>query len=174
MTTAVDRVGIKLVSNQNAQRAALVPLAVGLGLGWAFIAIWLVVSCVAFLSSPLWGALLLASLAAFATLLGYLSYTTLRDYCRNYIFEITDTDAVLIVVDRLRRRRFMQMVLLDDIRYVEYYPYKDSASIIFHAPYTKMEVPLWPMGNRGQDVVDFLMGRGLRVVNVHSDDSFPE
>jgi len=174
MTTAIDRTGIKLVSNPQSLRAALVPMAVGIGLGWAFIVIWLVVVCFAFLKSPLWGSLLLASLAAFATLLDFLSYTTLRDSCRDYIFEITDTDAVLLVIDRLHRRRSMQMVLLDDIKYAEYYPYKDSASIIFHAPYTKMEVPLWPMGARSQDVVDFLLGRGVRVVNVHSDENFPE
>jgi hypothetical protein len=174
MTTAINRTGIKLISDPNVQRAALVPFAVGIGLGWVFIVIWGVVACVAFLKSPLWGALLLASLAAFASLLGFLSYTIVRNSCRDYIFEITDTDAVLLVIDRLRRRRSMQMVLLEDIKFAEYYPYRDSASIIFHAPYTKMEVPLWPMGSRGQDVVDFLLGRGVRVVNVQSDDNFPE
>jgi len=174
MTIATSRTGIKLISDPNAQRSAVVPLAVGIGLGWAFIAIWAVVACVAFIKSPLWGLLLLASLAAFATLLGFLSYFMLRDSCRDYIFELTDADAVLTVVDRLRRRKAMKMVLLEDIKYAEYYPYRDSACIILHAAYTKMEVPLWPMGSRGQDVVDFLLGAGVRVVNVHSDDKFPD
>ncbi len=66
------------------------------------------------------------------------------------------------------------MVLLDDVSYGEYYPYGDSACVILHAPYCQMEVPLWPFGERGRDVIDFLTGRGIRVVDVQSDEQIPE
>jgi hypothetical protein len=66
------------------------------------------------------------------------------------------------------------MVLLDDVSYVEYYPYSDSACIIMHACHYEMEVPLWPLGEHGQDVIDFLAGRGIRIVNVQTDDKVPE
>jgi hypothetical protein len=88
--------------------------------------------------------------------------------------ELTDSEANLIVIDRLRKKRGVQMVLLDDITYAEYYPYRDSASIIFHTPYTDMDVPLWPMANQGRDVVDYLDGRGVKIINVQSDDPIPD
>ncbi len=65
------------------------------------------------------------------------------------------------------------MVLLDDVKFAEYYPYCDDSSVIFHAPYTDMEVPLWPMGLHAQDILDFLKGRGVHVINVQSDEKFP-
>jgi hypothetical protein len=37
-----------------------------------------------------------------------------------------------------------------------------------------MEVPLWPLGEQVKDVIDFLDGRGLRIVNVQSDDAIPD
>jgi hypothetical protein len=46
--------------------------------------------------------------------------------------------------------------------------------IILHAPYVDMEVPLWPLSGQGADVVDFLNGRGVNVVNVQSDDKIPD
>jgi hypothetical protein len=79
----------------------------------------------------------------------------------------------LVVTDRKAKKKGTQMLLLADVIYAEYYPYNDSASIIFHTNYARMEVPLWPMGERAQDVVDFLDGRGVRVINVQSDDSMP-
>ncbi len=66
------------------------------------------------------------------------------------------------------------MVLIDDVKYAEYYPYCDSSSMILHTSYAQMEVPLWPLGSRGTDVLDYLIGRGVRVVNVQSDDPIPE
>jgi hypothetical protein len=118
--------------------------------------------------------LLIGWVAVFAAFLGSLTYSMFRDACRRYIFEITDTDAVLTVEDKLKRSRSIEMVVLDDIKYAEYYPYTDSACIIFHTPYLQMEVPLWPMGAHGQDVVDFLGGRGVKVVNVQTDDKIPD
>ncbi len=174
MTAVVERVGLKLVSNPYSNRTGLIPLAVAVALGWIFIFLWFSVALVAMSHNFLAGVMLLCSLSAFATFLGFLTYTMVRDAYRDYIFEITETDAVLILVDRLRHSRSTQMVLLDDIKYAEYYPYRDSASIIFHAPYIQMEVPLWPMGGRAQDVVDFLDGRGVRVVNVQSDEAMPD
>jgi hypothetical protein len=174
MTAVVERVGLKLVSNPYTNRTGLIPLGVAIVLGWVFVLLWCMIAAVAFTQNMLAGAMLLFSLSAFATFLSFLTYTMVRDAYRDYIFEITETDAVLLVIDRLQHKRSTQMVLLDDIKYAEYYPYRDSASIIFHAPYIEMEVPLWPMGGRAQDVVDFLDGRGVRVVNVQSDEPIPD
>jgi hypothetical protein len=174
MITAIEQSGLKLVSDPNASRQELIPVAVGLGLGWAFVCLWLIVACVALAHFFLWGVLLIGSLSAFATFLGFSTWSMVHDAFRDYRFELTDHDACLVVNDRLRGKRSTQMVLLDDVKYVEYYPYTDSASIIFHASYIQMDVPLWPLGTRGQDVVDFLEGRGVKVVNVQSDDKFPD
>jgi len=174
MATQIAQVGLKLVSNRKELRAALFPLAVGIGMGWVCVLLWLGVAYMAYQHSLLWGFLLLLSLSTFALLLGFLTYSTISDACRDYEFEIRDNEAFLMIRDRLRHRSITQMVLLSDVKYAEYYPYQDSASIILHSPYVRMEVPLWPMGSSGQDVVDFLIGRGIRVVNVQSDDLIPD
>ena len=103
-----------------------------------------------------------------------MSYTLIHDAFQEYIFELTDTEAVLLVNDKLKHKKSTFMILLNDVRYAEYYPYSDSSCIILHAPYYEMEVPLWPLGAHGQDVLDFLTGRGIRVVNVQSDERIPE
>jgi hypothetical protein len=65
-------------------------------------------------------------------------------------------------------------VLLADIIYAEYYPYLDSASIIFHTSNSDFEMPLWPMGKHAQDAIDFLTGTGVKVVDVQSDEVIPD
>jgi hypothetical protein len=103
-----------------------------------------------------------------------MTYQVFCDAFKIYTFELTDAEAVLQVFDRLRRKKRVQMVLLDDIKFAEYYPYLDDSSVIFHAPYADMEVPLWPMGLHAQDILDFLKGRGVHVINVQSDEKFPD
>ncbi len=66
------------------------------------------------------------------------------------------------------------MLLIDDIKIGEYYPYSDSASIILYTSYTEMEIPLWPLNHNGQDVIDYLTGRGVKIVNVQFDDKLPD
>lgn len=150
------------------------PLCAALAMGWAFSIVWAVVAFVTMDQNMAWSVLLLLTVATFSCLLGLMSFGLLRDSYRDYVLQLTDTEAILVVIDRWRKRRGTQMVLLDDVSYAEYYPYPDSASIIFHTPYTDMEVPLWPMRNQGRDVVDYLNGRGVKIVNVQSDDEIPD
>jgi hypothetical protein len=174
MSTAINPVGMKLTSNPAAKRALAATLAVGVGLGWVFMTIWLIVAWVAFTNNLIWGCVLFAAVAAFAIVLSTLTYTSVHRICRDYVFELTVNDAVLIVIDRLSKRQSTEMVVMDDIKFAEYYPYPDSACIILHTSYAKMEVPLWPMIHGGGDVLDFLKGRGIRVVNVESDELIPD
>lgn len=103
-----------------------------------------------------------------------MAQTLIRDAHRMYVLELTDSEAVLTVLDSASKRCATQMVLLDDITFAEYYPYRDCSSVILHTAYANMEVPLWPLAGHAQDVLDFLDGRGVRVVNVQSDTPFPE
>jgi hypothetical protein len=105
--------------------------------------------------------------------MGYIAYRLLVDSKRQYVLELNASEAVLTVLDNLHRQKSTQMVLLDDVKYAEYYPYPDSASVILHAPYTMMEIPLWPLGQQSQDVMDFLAGRGIAIVNAQFDDRIP-
>jgi hypothetical protein len=174
MSAKLDNVRMRLVSIPYRERRGLIPFAIALSVFWLLLCVWLAVACIVLFKSLPWGILLLGTVAAFAICLGSFTRGALKDAFRDYVFEISDTEAVLTVEDRLKRRRSTQMVLLNDISYAEYYPYTDSACLIFHAPYIQMEVPLSPMGNRGQDVLDFLNGRGVRVVNVQTDDKIPD
>lgn len=174
MVTAKPQIAIKLVSKPYSKRTGLGPLMVGIAVGWIFAALWAVTGFFALWHNIYWGFTLLASTSGFSLFLSFMTYGMVRDANRSFIFELTDSDAVLYVYDRLKKRKSTQMVLLDDVKYVEYYPYCDSSSMILHTPYAHMEVPLWPLGEQVKDVIDFLDGRGVKIVNVQLDDAIPD
>lgn len=165
---------MKFHSGSYWQRVGLMPMVVSLVFGWLFVGAWLGICAWLFQYNALWSVTIAASTVVFAAYLGLMTYKIISESYREYVLELTDDEAVLSVVDRLRKRKSTQMVLLDDVKYAEYYPYRDSASVILHAPYADMEVPLWPMGSRSQDVIDYLDGRGITVINVQSDDKIPD
>ncbi|MBP9093098.1 hypothetical protein KBI23_18880 [bacterium] len=168
-----DRCSITLTSQPHKRRAGLVPLCTAICLGWAFVLMWLTVAVIILWEWPAWGVLIGLSSVTFGALLTLFGLGLIRDSRREYLLELTESEVVLVVTDRKAKKKGTLMLLLADVTYAEYYPYTDSASIIFHTNYSKMEVPLWPMGDRAQDVVDFLDGRGVRVINVQSDDCLP-
>jgi len=174
MTIVADPPRITLVSRPYRHRVGLIPLIIAVAFGWIFVIAWTILAISVLIHNIYWSVVLLGSTSAFALFLGFMTYSIIRDSQRQYLFEVTDTEAVLQVVDRLKKQKSTQMVLLDDVEWAEYYPYSDSSCIIFHSPYTEMEVPLWPMGGHAQDVVDFLQGRGVKVVNVQFDDAIPD
>ena len=173
MVFAYNQFFLKLNSNPYRQRVGLIPLIIGIGTGWIFVGLWLWVAVIAFPYNHLWAILISLSTLGFATFLSLLSYSLFQDAHREYQLELNDSEAILIVHDRLGKRKATQMMLLDDIKYAEYYPYQDSASVILHGPHAQMEGTTLPMGKRGEDVVDFLAGRGIRVLNVQFDDQLP-
>lgn len=174
MVATFPSVSMRVVSAPYFKRRGLVPLLIGLSIGWIFVCLWGAVAAFLLSNNPAWAFVLFASTFGFASFLCWMSYQVFCDAFKTYTFELTDAEAVLQIFDRLRKTKRIQMVLLDDIKFAEYYPYCDDSSVIFHAPYTDMEVPLWPMGLHAQDILDFLKGRGVRVINVQSDEKFPE
>ncbi|HEY9786091.1 MAG TPA: hypothetical protein V6D17_11855 [Candidatus Obscuribacterales bacterium] len=150
------------------------PMVVAVSAGWVFVVSWLIVGIYCLTHNMYWGAILMISTLAFGGFLAFMSYSLYRDANRRFTFELTDTEAVLYTDDQVSKSQSTQIVLLDDVKYVEYYPYRDSAAIIFHAPYAQMEVPLWPLRDNGTDVIDFLEGRGVKIVNVQFDDAIPD
>jgi hypothetical protein len=165
---------MRIVSSPYSARVGLVPLLVGLALAWVFIVLWLMVACYVWPSSVVWSCMLTLSATAFALIVSLMTFNLIQEAFRQYTFEISETDCVLTVEDKLRHVSSTKILLLSDVKYAEYYPYRDSASIIIHTPYLSMEVPLWSMQRQGADVVDFLGGRGIKVVNVQSDEPIPD
>lgn len=174
MALPITSTKITLISRPYAQRAGLWPMVAMLALSWVFVALWSGMAFWLFTYTPLYSVLIGVSTLAFSFLLFIMSRKIYADSFRNFELEVNDTEAVLSVEDSLHHKRSQQMVLLDDVKFAEYYPFTDSASVILHAPYTDMEVPLWPMENQGHDLIDFLEGRGVNVVNVQSDDKIPD
>lgn len=174
MATSACPVKMHLVSGAYWQRIGLWPMAAFLGVSWLFVIVWLVTCALIFQYNQWWSIIIFASTVLFSVFLSYMTRKMVTDAYKEFVLELTEDEAVLTVVDRISKRASTQMVLLDDIKFAEYYPYRDSECIIFHAPYTDMEVPLWPMGNHGRDVLDFLDGRGVKVINVQSDEKFPD
>ncbi|MGD9684036.1 MAG: hypothetical protein AB7W16_22940 [Candidatus Obscuribacterales bacterium] len=166
--------GLKLQSDPRVRRVGSEALWVAIAIGMVFSVLWILVSVFVAPYNLYWAVVMASAAIAFVLLLGFTAYGSIRDGKRRYYLELTDSEAVLTVTDSLEKKKFTQMVLLDDIIYAEYYPYRDSRSIIFHTSYARMEVPLWPLPGMGQDVVDFLDGRGVPVVDVQSDDPIPD
>ncbi len=174
MITSGHKTSIRLVSGSCWQRIGLRPLIFYLLLAGLVTVLWYGLSLWLVPYNPIW-ALATGSLATLFTLyLGWVICRLVRDAYKDYTLELNGTEIVLKSFDRLKKQTTVEMVLLDDVTYAEYYPYQDSGCIILHAPYVNLEVPLWPMGTRGQDVVDFLKGSGVTVVNVLSDEKIPE
>lgn len=170
--------GVKLLSKPYKSRAGLFPMTIALGVGYFFSFLWLITAgwMITQTSTELriWGIMTAACTVAYCGFLTLATYKLVGDGKREYTVELTDSEVVLNVIDHMRRKRGVNMVLLNDVRYAEYYPFPDSASVILHTSYASMEVPLWPFGSQAQDVIDFLEGTGVRVCNVCSDDPFPE
>lgn len=174
MAMPITSTKITLISRPYNKRAGLWPMVAILTLSWVFVALWTGMSFWLFPYSPFYSVIIGASTAAFCVILYIMSRKIYMDSFRNFELEVTDSEAVLSVEDSLNHKRSQQIVLLDDVKFAEYYPYTDSASVILHAPYADMEVPLWPLENQGHDLIDFLEGRGVNVVNVQTDDKIPD
>lgn len=178
MAVELEKIGLTLTSRPGKCRPGLIPMGIALAVGFLFSGLWLTVSACLIIEGNfdhvIWGSLTGMCTLLYCFYMGYMAWKLLSDSRRDYLLELTGSEAVLTVVDHMNRKKSTQMVLLDDVKFAEYYPYPDSASVMLHAPYTVMEIPLWPLGNGGIDVIDFLAGRGIRVVNVQSDDRIPD
>jgi hypothetical protein len=177
LVATVDFVRLKLVSKPYKNRAGLLPMIVALAIGFSFSCIWFGVATWMIMQAGAefitWGILIILSTLAYCVYLGIAAFKIYADSKRQYCLELTETEAILSMVDTLRKMKSTQMVLLADVKYGEYYPFADSSCIILHAPYADMEVPLWPLGPQAQDALDFLEGRGIHIVNVQSDEPIP-
>lgn len=177
MVQIVDSSGLKMVSGPFKSRPGLYPMIVALAIGFGFSAVWLTVSVMLILqgtiSTIMWGVMTAMCTILYCVYMGYMVYRMVVDSQRAYILEINHSEAVLTVLDKFHRKKSTQMVLLDDVKYAEYYPYTDSSSVILHAPYAVVEIPLWQLGQQSQDVMDFLSGRGIPIVNAQFDDRMP-
>jgi len=177
MVQIVDGSGLKMVSGPFKSRPGLYPMIVALAIGFGFSIAWLTVSVMLIfqgtLSAIMWGVMTALCTLAYCVYMGYMVYRIVEDSQRLYILEVNHSEAVLTVLDKLHHKKSTQMVLLDDVKYAEYYPYTDSCTVILHAPYTVMEIPLWQLGTQSQDVMDFLSGRGIPIVNAQFDDKIP-
>ena len=165
---------LTLVSDKDSCNRGMAPMLLGICFGWIMVAAAILISCLAFAHIQYFALSFILPAFIFALFLIANTYNLIRQSNCDYVFEITNHDAAFCKIDRLQRKKTMELVLLSDIKYAEYYPYLDSASIIFHTAYADTEVPLWPMGKHAQDAVDFLVGAGVKVIDVQSDEAIPE
>jgi len=167
------KASIKLVSNRKGYYQHTVPMLWGVCFGYLMVGITLFASYLASKHNNFFAFSLFVSALVFAVLLGVVVYRLIGDILCDYTLEVTNQDVTFSKFDHLRKKQTNQSILLSDIKYVEYYPYQDSASIIFHTTSVDLDIPLWPLGGHVQDVIDFLTGAGVRVVDVQSDDPIP-
>jgi len=141
--------------------------------GWVFVCLWSALAFFTVSHNVYWALILSGSTTAFAAFLMWMTVTTAIESFTNYTVEMTGNEVVATRYNRLQRRTKILMMLFDDIKFAEYYPYRDSSSLILHSADREMEVALWPMGARSADILDYLAGAGVKIINVQSDDSFP-
>lgn len=168
---------LKLSSLPYQARAGLYPMLIALCLCLAFSGLWLVVAvsliAAGVFEHMIWGVLIALCTLAYCAYMGMVAYKLFTDSKRQFELELNQSEIVLTVIDTFHGSKSTQMVNLKDISYAEYYPFPDSSCLYIYAPYTVMELPLWPFGPRGADVADFLSGRGVSVMNVLLDDKLP-
>lgn len=164
---------IKLVSNRQDCLKKARPVFWGIAYGYLMSLTIILTAIFTFKYNFYLPLALLITGIAFSLFLTFYIYRTIKEASCDYILEITGQDAIFTKIDSRNKKRTDQLLLLSDIKYVEYYPYQDSASIIFHTPYIDMDVPLWTMGEHVQDVLDFLKGAGIKIINVESDEAIP-
>lgn len=172
MPSIVDISGITVASGSCKKRAGLMPLCAAVALGWVCQGLWLSLSIFTFSYNPAWSILIGASTFAFGIFLSLMSYSLYCDTQKQYRIEVTATEVVLNVSDLVRKTESVSMLLLEDVTYSEWYP--DTSTLLIHAPYKTIELPLWSLGARGTDVLDYLQGRGIKICNVLLDDTIPE
>jgi hypothetical protein len=167
--------GIKL-NAKSYKRTAFWPMLICIIVGLVLCTAWLGITINIFLKSNaqfLFGVIIGLSTLAYIFYLSYIGINLIADSKKEFSLEFNDNEATLKIIDRLRRKQSIQMVLLNDVKYAEFYPFTDSASVVLHAAYADMEIPLWPLGSHAQDVIDYLQGQGIKIVNVQSDDQIP-
>ncbi len=173
MVSIINPIFIKLASHPYRRRSGLIPLVVAVLVGWAFVGLWGWVGCLTLPYNTIWAGFVFAAAVVFSVFLALMSFGIWRDAHKEYKYELTGTEAVLTVFDKYSKQTATKMMLMEDVKYAEYYPYMDSACIILHSPKFDLELPLWPLGTQAQDVLDFLHGRGIMVMNVQMDDTVP-
>ena len=173
MAIVANPTKLYLCSKPFKQRSGKLTMTIFLGVSWAFAFVWLAASVWLMTYNILWGLTICVSTTLFCFYLYLMSKGLIEDARLDYVLELTDSEIIYTVLDRKRAKHCTKMVLIDDISFVEYYPFKDSALAIFHAPYIDLEVPLAPMGDCAQDVIDFLTGKGVPIFNTLCDDKFP-
>lgn len=173
MPIAATNERIILHSQPFSRRSGLAVMLAGLVVSGFFAVIWFLFGLL-LCSMGVWlGLILLFSSVAFSTVLFLFSRGLLRNSFSLFELEITVDELVFTVEDKFAGKKGLLMILLSDVKYGEYYPSPDSASIIFHTNYSQQEVPLWPFPNAGADAVDFLRGAGVILVNLQSDEQIP-
>ena len=173
MAIVANPTKLYLCSKPFRQRSGKLTMTIFLGASWFFACVWLCASVWLMTYNLLWGLTIAASTSLFGFYLYLMSKSMIADAGLDYVLELTDSEIIYTVLDRKHKKHSTKMVLIDDISFVEYYPFKDSALAIFHAPYIDLEVPLSPMGDCAQDVIDFLTGKGVPIFNTLCDDKFP-
>ncbi len=169
----INPIYIRLASHPYRQRSGLMPMICAIATGWIFVGLWGWVVSISLAYNHLWALLVSLSTIAFAVILACMTISIVREARREYTYELNSTEAILEVSDKVTKKKQTIMILLDDVQYAEYYPYTDTSSVILHAPESEMEIPLWPLGRQAQDVLDFLIGRGIKIMNVQMDDKVP-
>lgn len=158
---------LKFSSGRYKMRSGYMPLSVGLALAYCFVVLGLVVSVNMLPLNMPFAILILCSTITFGILVTAMSLSIIKDMQRSYSLEVNETEVVLDITERSGKSKPL-MILLDDVIYAEYY---SSSCVIFHTSYRDFEVPIWPLGARGADFVDYLIGRGVRIVNVEQDEA---
>ena len=172
MAQILESPSIRFLSGPHRLRAGTLPLCVGLGLVMAYCVsvLWVVVAYNLFAVNIYIALILSTSIVGFLLFSTLMARAVIKDMTRRYELEVNPSELVVTSYDRGGKGKSI-MILLGDITYAEYYSW---TSMIVHTDYKTFEVPLWPLGNRSRDLVDYLIGHGVNVIDIEEDGELPE
>lgn len=112
MAVELEKIGLTLASRPGKCRPGLIPMGVALAVGFLFSGLWLTVSACLIIEGNfdhvIWGSLTGLCTLLYCFYMGYMAWKLLSDSRRDYLLELTGSEAVLTVVDHMNRKKSTQ------------------------------------------------------------------
>ena len=104
---------------------------------------------------------------AAGSFLSFISLRYIEEGKQRYELEINDQVVSLQLIDGRGRPHNKSQIRLSDLISAEYYISKDTAALLLHSQYRKLEIPLWPFGLQAErDIVASIKSHGIKTIAV--------
>ena len=162
-----EKTKLQLTSIDTLNRKGQTGVILLYGLAWVFVAVWYAAAWATIDNSIAYAALLAVVNTAFMVYLLF-AFKKLKTRLKTqYVVEVTDRAIHFFKIGGEPYKQNHKCLELDKIEQAECYRYQDSGSmIIMSRSGQKMEIPMWCMPSNGEDLVECLKNRGIKILNI--------